>query len=151
MGSRHESEDDVMPPLEDDIPSGEYVVEQVEARDGLEEEEKATGREVEMNLGAKVDAMQVVPEVNLGYRDASQPIIQFPDDDANPADPMRADHVRVTMTPDMLARMQHLQEETASSSSGGRGPSSNDMIPAMRNLSHLQVFFLCRLVMSLCP
>ncbi|KAK1629703.1 hypothetical protein QYE76_004018 [Lolium multiflorum] len=143
VGSRQGSENDDMPPLMDDIVADAYELEQ----DGFEGEEKATGHDIELNLAAKVDAMQVESSAgggrggSIGGRDASQLIIQFPDDEASPNALANTAQVHISMTPDMLARMQRLQSTAASTSSGGKGPSSNDMIPALRNLSTLQVSF----------
>ncbi|KAM0834413.1 hypothetical protein ACQ4PT_063617 [Festuca glaucescens] len=142
VGSRQDLDEEEMPPLEDDIASPyDFVGEQVGARDGFEEEEKPAPREIELNLAARVDAMQVESPARSAGAIASQPIIRFPDDDANTGAAEYEPQVNITMTPNMLAHMQRMHEAAAMGSSEGRKPTYIDMIPALRNLSHLQVSF----------
>ncbi|KAM0888315.1 hypothetical protein ACQ4PT_028441 [Festuca glaucescens] len=148
VGSRSDSSGKQMPPLEDDIVPGRMTepgcIGMLDEFGGVEMQ---VPNEVEAHLAAEVEAMQMrmgqegrVQEVLEG-RDASQPIIQFPEDEPKPTEVHGADNVHITMTADMLMRMQQMQAKAASSSSGGRSLSSNEMIPAMRNLSNLQVSF----------
>jgi hypothetical protein len=158
-----------MPPLVDDIvpgvidgygriigqatsaPGPVLDMHRVVDADGFEGKEVAAPPEEELNLVAKVDAMQMeasrmrkgqegrVQKV-LEDRDAPQPIVQFPEED-NPGEGHGTDNLQITMTADMMMHMQQLQAKATSTSSGGRVLSSKEMIPAMRNLSNLQVSF----------
>jgi hypothetical protein len=167
--SRAGSVDHDMPPLVDDIvpgvidgygriigqatsaPGPVLDMHRVVDADGFEGKEVAAPPEEELNLVAKVDAMQM--EANrmrkgqegqvqkvLEDRDASQPIVQFPEED-NPCEGHGTDNFQITMTDDMMMHMQQLQAKATSTISGGRVLSSKEMIPAMRNLSNLQVSF----------
>ncbi|KAM0896886.1 hypothetical protein ACQ4PT_022889 [Festuca glaucescens] len=101
-------------------------------------------------LAAKVDAMLMGPSsdaqlnANLGGRDASQPIIQFPEEEGQDGGAAHTRDIHVTMTVDMLAQMQRLQAwqgASASYGNGGYGPRPSDMIPALQGLPSLQVSF----------
>jgi hypothetical protein len=132
-------EDNSMPPLMED-PLQDGVV--------PEEADGSMQAEVESSLVAQVDAMLVTAEMgaqtNQSERDASKPIIQFPDEDGHEADAAQNQHTHIGMTADMLAhvyRMQVQQGAGSGSSSWPRGPRSSDMIPALHGLSDLQVSF----------
>ncbi|KAM0899098.1 hypothetical protein ACQ4PT_021529 [Festuca glaucescens] len=114
-GSRVESDEDEMPPLEDDIaPPHETSLEQVGTCDGFEEEEKKALGEIERNLAARVDAMQVDPSTEVEICDraergvASQPIIQFPDEEQQPDVVSDAAQVKYVVAPNLLAHMQQM-------------------------------------------
>jgi hypothetical protein len=152
-----------MPPLRDDIIPGVIdafgrVVEQVseavpehgDTPDGFEGRELAAPPEEEMKLAARVDAMQVEagqarhPSDRPRGRDTAEPIIQFPEEEAQGESEGRECYMHVGMTADMLAHMQKMQqgqEGGVSSGSWGQSPRPSDMIPALQGLSSLQVSF----------
>jgi hypothetical protein len=77
--------------------------------------------------------------------DGSQPIIQFPEEEGQGVAEQMS-HIKVTMTEDMLAKIQKVQVQSQQGSNSGRGswehaPRPSDMIPALQGLSSLQVSF----------
>jgi hypothetical protein len=138
---RSDSSENVMPPLADDVV-------QPQPGDALSHEEEADGREgvdpglteVEMALADRVDALLMGPSSDQQGRDASQPIIQFPEEEGqNLAAPHGGD-VHISMTEDMMNQMQCLHENSGQSS-WKQGPRHTDMIPALHGLSSLEVSF----------
>ncbi|KAM0859415.1 hypothetical protein ACQ4PT_047201 [Festuca glaucescens] len=76
---------------------------------------------------------------------AVKPIIQFPEEDETQAGEQNC-HIQVTMTKDMLAKLQQAHDQARqqthiSQASQSRGPRPSDMIPALQGLSSLQVSF----------
>jgi hypothetical protein len=145
-GSRAELED--MPPLEDIVP-GDFL-QPIGVDDDFDEEEKAVEEDVEQNLLAKIDPMQVDGRVQeaslvcaggqsgeLKGKDA-EPIIQFPEDDIVASGNDRQNHANLFINPNILAHMQQL---SGGSRGGPGGPTASDMIPALRGLSDLHVSF----------
>lgn len=137
-----------MPPLEDDLVPNSATA--LVHDDGLEGEEIPATVEAELNLAAQVDAMQMnsgqgmQPDAELRSKDASQPIIQFPEEDGQGSDKVHSHQFNIEMTADMLANMQrfqHVHRAASGSSYRERGPRPSDMIPALRDLSNLQVSF----------
>jgi hypothetical protein len=77
-------------------------------------------------------------------KDASLPIIQFPDEGEEAVDHRQESYVRLGMTADMFAQVQALQVQTDVASKGSSratGSRPSDMIPAMQGLSDLHVSF----------
>jgi hypothetical protein len=141
-----------MPPLMDDPiiqPATDGSNNPAAAYDGMEGVETPALNEVELNLAAKVDAMTMPSQdalfpSRLGGRDASQPIIQFPDDEGQGNEADHGHQVQITMTTDMLAHMKRLKPRQGAGSDGStreHGPRPSDMIPALQGLSSLQVSF----------
>ncbi|KAK1615802.1 hypothetical protein QYE76_021319 [Lolium multiflorum] len=108
-------------------------------------------QEVEENLAERVDAILMdTRQTNNQYvtptgRDASQPIIQFPEEEVQ-GTAEQGGHIQVTMTRDMLAKLQKVQAQSQQEANSGRGsweygPRPSDMIPALQGLSSLQVSF----------
>ncbi|KAM0927888.1 hypothetical protein ACQ4PT_002131 [Festuca glaucescens] len=166
--SRSGSVENEMPPLMDDIIPGVIdglgrTIGQVDLTcgpvldtqrvvdsDGFEGKEVAAPLEEELNLAAKVDALQVEASqdvrspASLPGRDGSQPIIQFPEEEIPGGTIVQHHHLHLDMTADMLARMQRMQQGQGTGASGGswaHGPRPSDMIPALQGLSSLQVSF----------
>jgi hypothetical protein len=106
--------------------------------------------EVVSTLADQVDKMIVDPgqevqrqEPWMG-KDASLPIIQFPDEGEEAVDHRQESYVRLGMTADMFAQVQALQVQTDVASKGSSratGSRPSDMIPAMQGLSDLHVSF----------
>jgi hypothetical protein len=141
---------ETMPPLMDDPEiAGNMVVQEIRA-EGVEGETILVKPEVEENLAERVDAMLMAPSQNThqqvpaGGRDGAEPIIQFPDDDGQGTDEHGC-QMHVSLTADMLAKLQQVQaqarQDTSSGYSWGQGPRPSDMIPALQGLSNLQVSF----------
>jgi hypothetical protein len=75
--------------------------------------------------------------------DGSQPIIQFPEEEGQGVAEQMS-HIKVTMTEDMLAKIQKVQVQSQQGGNSGRGswehgPRPSDMIPALQGLSSLHV------------
>jgi hypothetical protein len=88
----------------------------------------------------KIDAMQVEPtegeRYNLHARSAGvAPIIQFPEDEEE------LGASKPVQQPKFVVDQAVYEGVKSTSRSGSVGPSSSDMIPPMRGLSHLQVSF----------
>jgi hypothetical protein len=144
-----------MPPLEDDIIPG--VIDAYGNRVGHDTAEQ----EEETRLAAKVEAMQMdtnEPGVRsakplcaqtqgnqISLKDASLPLVEFPDEE-DEADDVHTDQVQVTMTKDMLAKLQQAQSQAHQvlkerQMSQSFGPRQSDMISALQGMSSLQVSF----------
>lgn len=153
---RAESEDSEMPPLEDDIIPGVIDADGIRVGYGTAEQEE------EIRLAAQVAAMQmdiqeqVIPadspvgcetaQVNMqAGKEVEQPIIQFPEEDEAQTEEQTC-HIQVTMTKDMLAKLQQAHDQVRQQTQGNRtsqsfGPRPSDMIPALQGLSSMQVSF----------
>ncbi|KAM0920745.1 hypothetical protein ACQ4PT_007312 [Festuca glaucescens] len=144
--ARYVSSENEMPPLEDDPVQMQQGVGPVQEKEAGDMRGAKPGlMEVESSLVDKVDALRMGPSTDKEQgRDASQPIIQFPEEEGqNPSATYTSD-VHITMTPDMLAQMQNFQarqEASSSHNSWRHGPRQSDMIPALQGLSSLQVSF----------
>jgi hypothetical protein len=150
--SRSDSANNEMPPLMDDplATLHDVTVAQKEAHEEIGEVERLIPQEVESTLASKVGAMVMDPGhgaqvcTDLVGKDASIPIVQFPDEDGQGDETERTPPVHVEMTADMLAHMQRMHARHNSMVGGSnweRGPRPSDMIPALQGLSSLQVSF----------
>jgi hypothetical protein len=128
----------------------DVTVAQKEAHEEIGEVERLIPQEVESTLASKVGAMVMDPGhgaqvcTDLVGKDASIPIVQFPDEDGQGDETERTPQVHVEMTADMLAHMQRMHARHNSMVGGSnweRGPRPSDMIPALQGLSSLQVSF----------
>ncbi|KAM0922941.1 hypothetical protein ACQ4PT_005872 [Festuca glaucescens] len=141
---------ETMPPLMDDPALAVNMVVQEIGNEGVEGETILVKPEVEENLAERVDAMLMGPSQNTHQqapsegRDGAQPIIQFPDDEGQ-GTAEHGCHMQVSLTADMLAKLQQVhaqaRQDTSSGYSWGQGPRPSDMIPALQGLSSLQVSF----------
>jgi hypothetical protein len=150
-----ESDDNEMPPLADDIVPGAIDAYGNKVGYGKTEQED------EVRLAAQVAAMQMdtheqvtsveglggreIVQVNREGKGVVEPIIQFPEEDETQAGEQNC-HIQVTMTEDMLAKLQQAndqvrQQTNISQASQSRGPRPSDMIRALQGLSSLQVSF----------
>jgi hypothetical protein len=146
---------DEMPPLEDDIIPGVIDAYGNRVGHGTVEQEEET------RLAAKVEAMQMDTNEagvqsakplcsqtqgnQISLKDASLPLVEFPDEE-DEADVVHTDQVQVTMTKDMLAKLQQAQSQAHQvlkerQMSQSFGPRQSDMISALQGLSSLQVSF----------
>uniref|UniRef100_A0ACD5ZK78 Uncharacterized protein n=1 Tax=Avena sativa TaxID=4498 RepID=A0ACD5ZK78_AVESA len=147
VGSHGADDEDEMRPLMDATPPREYDGEQIGLYDGFEEEGKQIMADVEMNLADKVGALEVAPLARSPHsgrfegRAAKQTFVQFPDDEAPLAEEAGFDRLKIMIAPGMMEYMQNIEVAGVASGSGSRGPTYSDMIPAMQNLSNLQVSF----------
>ncbi|KAM0890605.1 hypothetical protein ACQ4PT_026934 [Festuca glaucescens] len=101
-------------------------------------------------LAAQVDAMVVdqgsgaKPDISRTVHDASLPIVQFPDEEGQDASPDQNPTIQLGLAGDTLTRLKYLQNQQAAVSGGSsweHGPRASDMIPALQDLSNLQVSF----------
>jgi hypothetical protein len=139
-----------MPPLEEEIMAPQQAEEPIYGDpDGGMHEVAPAMQEVESQLAEQVGALVVEQghATDLGTQqrghDASQPIIQFPEEDGQGETRLAGDF-QLSMTEDMLVNMQRLQARRSASASygtGSFGPRQSDMIPALQGLSSLQVSF----------
>jgi hypothetical protein len=140
-----------MPPLADDIVPGAIDAYGNKVGYGKTEQEE------EVRLAAQVAAMQMgtheqvtsverlggreIVQVNREGKGVVEPIIQFPEEDETQAGEHNC-HIQVTMTEDMLAKLQQAndqvrQQTNISQASQSRGHRPSDMIPALQGLSSL--------------
>ncbi|KAM0909255.1 hypothetical protein ACQ4PT_014931 [Festuca glaucescens] len=110
VNSRSGSVDNEMPPLIDDItPVAADALGNGADRDGPEGEVALVSKEEELKLAAQVDAMQMEPSQGAQPaatpqgRDASHPILQFPEEDAHIPEAKSNRHVHVQMTARLYA------------------------------------------------
>jgi hypothetical protein len=138
-----------MPPLMDDpaMLGGDLAT----VAECVNEAAGSVQQDVEENLAVRVDAILMdTRQTNNQYvipagRDASQPIVQFPEEEGR-GTAEQGGHIQVTMTRDMLAKLQKVQAQSQQEANLGRGsweygPRPSDMIPALQGLSSLQVSF----------
>ncbi|KAM0905347.1 hypothetical protein ACQ4PT_017443 [Festuca glaucescens] len=142
---------DGMPPLMDDPAMLGDDLANVTVAECVNEAARSVQQEVEENLVERVDAILMdTRQTNNQYdipagRDASQPIIQFPEEEGQ-GTAEQGGHIQVTMKRDMLAKLQKVQAQSQQEANSGRGswehgPRPSDMIPALQGLSSLHVSF----------